>query len=97
MPSNIRPPQTEVQISAHRSAKAVFIAVQDQGYGILPEEKPLLFQKYTRLSSRPMNRKESSGLGLYIAHKLVEKLNGRIHVESAGHNKGSCFTVELPL
>jgi signal transduction histidine kinase len=89
------PEGVTVQADLEIRESAVRVKVTDQGPGILPEERPLLFQQFSRLSSRPTGGESSSGLGLYIVRTMVEKLGGSVGVESIpGH--GSCFWVDLP-
>jgi signal transduction histidine kinase len=76
-------------------AESVRIEVQDEGPGITPEEMPLLFGKFARLSARPTGGEHSTGLGLSIVKKLVEAMNGRVWCESEP-NKGARFIVEFP-
>lgn len=40
---------------------------------------------------------QGSGLGLYISKEIVDLHNGHIWAESAGRNKGSTFTMKLPI
>lgn len=71
-------------------AEAV-IVVQDNGEGILEEYQPRIFEMYFRANERS----KGNGLGLYIARKAVEKLNGKITFTSQ-YAHGSTFTVMLP-
>ncbi|MBU1350079.1 cell wall metabolism sensor histidine kinase WalK, partial [Patescibacteria group bacterium] len=40
---------------------------------------------------------EGTGLGLYVARKMVEAHNGKIWAESKGENRGSQFYFQLPV
>lgn len=67
------------------------LSVEDNGQGILEEYKARIFEMYFRANENS----KGNGLGLYIAKKAIEKLNGHILVTST-HAQGSVFTVELP-
>jgi signal transduction histidine kinase len=71
------------------------IEVRDSGLGIPESEYARVFEKFTRLDPGLSRGVGGSGLGLYIARELVERMGGRIAVESAPGD-GSTFTVELP-
>jgi PAS domain S-box-containing protein len=87
---------TEVLLTITHAHGGVCFDVVDQGQGIQPEDLPKLFRKFQRLQTRPTNGESSTGLGLSIVKELVLSLNGRITVDSKP-NKGSRFTVNLPL
>jgi two-component system phosphate regulon sensor histidine kinase PhoR len=72
------------------------IEVADEGLGIAPDEHERIFEKFYRLDPQQTQGVGGSGLGLYICRELVERMNGRLNVESEP-GKGSRFTVELPL
>ena len=72
----------------------VHIKVRDEGVGIEEDELPLLFTKYSKISSRPTNGEASTGLGLSIVKRMVDELNGKIFCESE-KGRGSVFTVIL--
>lgn len=57
----------------------------------------MLFQRFTRLSAQPTANESSTGLGLSIVKVLVEAHGGKIFAESDGKNKGSRFTIQLPI
>jgi signal transduction histidine kinase len=70
------------------------LEVQDEGIGIAPESRELVFQIFKRAS--PLNAESGLGLGLYLSKQIVVAHGGQIWVESEPKN-GSCFIVELPL
>ena len=85
---------TLVVVRLAESDGEVITSVTDQGYGISPEELPKLFEKYYRTRTGREDR-DSLGLGLYIARRLVEAMGGRIWVESR-RDAGSTFSFSLP-
>ncbi|MCU0424098.1 MAG: ATP-binding protein [Candidatus Kapabacteria bacterium] len=74
---------------------AIRVEIQDEGPGISSEDMKKLFGKFARLSARPTGGEHSTGLGLSIAKKMVEAMNGRVWCESE-LGKGATFIVELP-
>lgn len=74
----------------------VRIEVADQGPGIPPDSVNKLFNKFSQLEPSLSRSQEGTGLGLYICKLIVEKLGGRIGVESEV-GKGSKFFFNLPL
>jgi signal transduction histidine kinase len=80
------------------AAPLVQISVRDYGYGIPPEQAPLLFNRFVRLPRDLASKVTGTGLGLYLCRILVESLGGRIWVESTGvDGEGSTFYVTLTL
>jgi signal transduction histidine kinase len=73
------------------------IIISDTGEGLTEEEKEKIFKRFSRGTAGTKFWTEGSGLGLYIARKLVEVHKGRIWVESKGKGEGSNFYVELPM
>ncbi len=71
------------------------ISVRDEGMGIKPEEKETIFDRFHQLESGYTRRAGGLGIGLALAHKLIEMHGGRIWVESE-EGKGSMFTIALP-
>jgi signal transduction histidine kinase len=87
------PRRVELGVSTESGSDTVRFWVQDNGHGISPEDQPLLFVQFSRLDAA---RAEGYGLGLSIVRRIVEKLNGKVGVESE-IGKGSRFYFELPL
>lgn len=69
----------------------VIISIKDEGIGIDKENIDKIFNKFSRIDS-PLTRKiQGNGLGLYITKTLIEKMNGKIEVQSS--SKGSEFKI----
>jgi two-component system NtrC family sensor kinase len=68
------------------------IEVSDNGCGIDKEAQLKIFDPFYTTKSQT----EGTGLGLYVCHTLVERLNGRIEVESEP-GQGSAFRLILPV
>jgi len=71
----------------------VRLNVRDNGIGIAPEFHQKIFGMFERLD--PENHFGGTGIGLAIVRRAVEKMNGRVGVESA-EGQGSLFWVDLP-
>jgi len=71
-------------------------AVRDEGLGVPPAEHRRIFEKFYRLDPDLTRGVGGTGLGLYISRELLERMGGRIWVESSG-TAGSTFVAELPL
>lgn len=69
--------------------------VRDTGSGIPAEDVPHLFQKFYRVDNSSTRTVGGTGLGLFIARKIIELYNGRVWVESEV-GKGSSFYINLP-
>jgi PAS domain S-box-containing protein len=67
--------------------------VADNGIGIRPEHQHRLFGMFERI--HPESKYEGTGIGLAIVRKAVEKMGGRVGLESDGAT-GSKFWIQLP-
>jgi signal transduction histidine kinase len=85
-----------VKIYGEEKKEEVVITVEDNGIGLTDTEKKEMFQEFHRIKNKETKRISGTGLGLFIARQLVERMNGRIWVESE-KNKGSKFMFSLPL
>lgn len=70
--------------------------VKDTGIGIPFDQQDIIFRKFGKSGNINTNKNRGTGLGLTLSKKLVELLNGEIHVESS-EGQGSAFTFFLPL
>lgn len=73
------------------------INIKDTGVGISDDDKGNLFQKFSRGKSASSYHPDGSGMGLYIAKKIVEGNDGEMTYASEGIGKGSTFSFTLPI
>jgi signal transduction histidine kinase len=86
----------EVEVAVSQENQNVVISVIDRGIGIPREELGSLFTRFGRASNARNKGISGSGIGLYVARKIVEVHQGSIAVESQ-ENEGSTFIVTLPV
>jgi PAS domain S-box-containing protein len=88
-------PEGKVIIRLTGDDDNTLISVSDTGLGIPQEDISHLFQKFYRVDNTETRQIGGTGLGLFISRKIVEKLGGKIWVESQ-LGQGSTFFVSLP-
>jgi PAS domain S-box-containing protein len=83
-----------IEVELLPGSDGVSLRVRDRGLGIPPEKQREIFERFARAHGPSYG---GLGLGLTIAHGIVEQHGGRIEVESSGRGgEGSTFTVWLP-
>ncbi len=85
------PLQTVITISAKQIEDCLEIAVEDEGKGVVVNERGKIFQKFYRADKS----KKGFGMGLAIVRGIIEAHNGRIWVENG--KIGAKFIFELPI
>ena len=83
--------ETEIAIDVDINHKECVLVFQDSGIGIDKEHIARIFEMFYRAN----DRSDGSGLGLYIVKNAVDKLGGKIFVESE-LNVGTRFEITLP-
>lgn len=78
------------------SDNMVVTRVRDTGIGMTPEEISKLFGKFYRAENTDTRKVQGTGLGLFIVKQIIEKMGGKIWVESE-RGKGSIFSFSLPV
>jgi signal transduction histidine kinase len=86
-----------ITLSAHNDRKRhqIVASIADEGIGIGPADKDLLFTTFHRIQRPETRGIRGSGLGLYIAKEWMEAMGGEIWLESE-LNKGSTFFLGIP-
>ena len=91
------PEKSEVTITAAADRKNALIHITDKGIGMKPSETEHIFERFYRAdSARSKEQGNGYGIGLSIAKQIVDAHDGTIAVQSKP-NKGSTFTITLPL
>jgi signal transduction histidine kinase len=91
-------PGTPIGFSARTAGPCVIISISDKGKGVKPEHQVHIFQRFYRIESDVNSPVRGSGLGLYIAHRLIAAMGGKIWIESLGiPDEGSTFHIQLPM
>ena len=91
-------PSGSVKVTIDRYLEnQVIVKVKDTGLGINPEEAHKLFGKFARGEGMSRVNPDGSGLGLFIAKRVVEAHDGSIWADSEGKGKGSTFQFTLPI
>ena len=80
-----RTKNAKIELSARQNPTGVSLTIQDNGIGISPSDLPQVFKKtFTGFNGR--KRSSSTGMGLYIAQNLCQKLGHQITIDSRkGH------------
>ena len=87
-----------IDISITVDQKNVIFNIQDNGRGISSDFIPYIFELFAQDSDSILDHSQGGlGIGLTLVKKLVELHEGYITAHSEGLNKGSTFTVHLPL
>ena len=82
----------KLEIKTEVLKSTVRFSVKDNGKGIEPSLKPVIFEPFVTTKKKG----EGTGLGLYLCKRIIEEMKGHISFETQ-EQKGSCFYFELPL
>ncbi|HSK72680.1 MAG TPA: ATP-binding protein, partial [Pyrinomonadaceae bacterium] len=86
-----------VEVVLQSNDSRVEIIVSDTGKGINPDFLPFVFDRFRQADGSITRHFTGLGLGLSIVKHLVELHGGTVSVTSDGEEKGSTFSVRLPL
>ena len=84
-----------VTISVEKTSTELLVLFKDTGIGIMPNDIPRLFKRFSQLEGAQHRREGGTGLGLKITKDLVELHGGSIEVESIWQH-GSVFRLRFP-
>ena len=84
-----------ISIEVKSDQNQVLITLEDQGPGFSDEDLVNVFKKHKVLSATPTSNESSTGLGLYIVKRYIDRMSGWIWLESK-KGEGTKFYIKLP-
>lgn len=90
------PEGAHIVVQALRVDGMIQLKVQDNGYGMTPEDQALLFNKFFRSGDEKAREAPGTGLGMSITKNLIELQGGRIWFESE-YRKGTTVYFTVPV
>ena len=90
------PADGKVSVKLSQTGGKIRIEISDSGIGIPKSDKSMLFSEFFRAENARNVEKTGTGLGLAIVKEFVDKLGGRVLVESE-EGMGTIFVVDLPI
>lgn len=88
------PENTTIDFEVQMTDQKIIFEIKDQGVGIPAKDQKHIFERYFRAENVILT--QGTGIGLNIVKAHLENLGGTIYFESK-ENKGSIFTVEIPV
>lgn len=89
-------PGTTIEVELSLDSDRIIVTVKDTGIGVPVAEQIHLFNKFFRATNARKHRPDGTGVGLYLAKRVVVEHGGRIVFEST-EGKGSTFGFSLPI
>jgi signal transduction histidine kinase len=86
----------KIRIDAVKEKDTVKVSIKDTGIGMSKDQMKHVFEEFYK-ADESRHDFDSSGLGLSICKRIVERHNGNIWIESSGLNKGSTVFFTLPV
>jgi len=74
----------------------LLLTIKDEGIGFDPKNKDRIFERFTRASKQGTRGESTTGLGLSLARKIIEKHGGQLQANSEGIGCGATFTIIIP-
>ncbi len=87
---------TKINVNLSVEGDEVLFTVKDTGIGVPLNEQAQLFTKFYRASNAKKQRPDGTGVGLFLAKKVIDAHGGTIVFESV-EGKGSTFGFRLPI
>nr|MBU3859797.1 HAMP domain-containing histidine kinase [Flavobacterium sp. MC2016-06] len=88
---------SEIKVRIYSEKSTFIITVIDKGIGFNKDQIEELFKKFTKMSRLGTANESSTGIGLYLCKKIIERNKGRLSAISEGKNKGAEFRIEFDI
>ncbi|MGH8323157.1 MAG: PAS domain-containing hybrid sensor histidine kinase/response regulator, partial [Steroidobacteraceae bacterium] len=90
-------PGGRIEVMVRRSGADGVMTVRDTGIGIPRESLNVVFDMFSQVQAHKQHAGGGLGIGLALVRSLVEMHHGSVEAQSDGPDRGSLFTVRLPL
>lgn len=87
--------ESEIKARIFSENSKLIITVKDHGIGFDKNQIEELFKKFTKMSRLGTASESSTGIGLYLCKKIIERNKGQLTASSKGKNKGAEFRIEF--
>ena len=82
-----------VKVKVFKEDEKLYFTISDTGLGFDKNHKEEIFKKFTKMSKLGTANETSTGLGLYLCKKIIERHGGKLFATSEGKNRGAVFTI----
>jgi signal transduction histidine kinase len=87
----------KIEIGLMQNSKYFILTFRDHGIGIPLKKQEKIFYKFLRIYDQESPSVKGTGLGLYWVREIINSHGGKVSVRSGGRDKGTTFTIELPI
>jgi len=87
----------KIEIHLMQNSKYFILTFRDSGIGIPLKKQEKIFYKFLRIYDQESPSVKGTGLGLYWVREIIKSHGGKVSVMSGGRDKGTTFTIELPI
>jgi signal transduction histidine kinase len=91
------PSKGNIKAQIGQTDNCIEFVIEDSGRGIEAEFLPRIFDRFSQHDSSTTRKYGGLGLGLAVSQHIIKLHNGTIEAKSEGENKGSTFSVKIPL
>jgi signal transduction histidine kinase len=87
---------SEILLQIFKDNEKLVFTVSDKGIGFDQTQIDEMFKKFTKMGKLGTANETSTGIGLYLCKKIIDKNGGELSAMSLGINKGATFTIVFP-
>jgi signal transduction histidine kinase len=84
---------SQIHIRMYLENGKLIITIADKGIGFEQKNSELLFEKFTKMGKVGTLNEPSTGIGLYLCRKTIQKHQGELIAQSEGKDKGAIFSI----
>lgn len=89
-------PNGEITLDCTLQNGLIHIIIDDSGIGFYQSGIEKYFQRFTNFGQKGTAGEKSTGIGLYLSRRIIERHSGSLKGKSEGPNKGAQFEIILP-